>query len=837
LDQLELNTPTPETRVTYFVDVILPVPIPKLFTYRLPYELNKRVEIGQRVVVQFGPRKILTGIIGKIHQIPPTKYEARYILELLDDRPSVNFQQLKLFQWIADYYMSTLGEVINVAIPSGLKLSSESKIQLHPDFSLDFSDYEYSEKEKIVINNLLTRETLTYPEVKELTDLQNINNILKSLIKKEVIIIFEEVKEKYKPKKQKRIRLHSNNIKEKALEAILKKIEKFPKQVDILLKYLKDIPILEDPKSNLKGMEKLNILHGEFSSSSLSTLIKNNVFEEFEVIVPRFEESGQVMGKVSLTDEQQAVKDEIVNLFEKNETVLLHGITGSGKTEVYIELIQSVLDNDAQVLYLLPEIALTTQIVSRLKKIFGDEMGVYHSRFSDNERVEIWNGVLDGRFSFVVGVRSAVFLPFDNLGLVIVDEEHEGSFKQFDPSPRYHARDVSMIMAQIHHAKVLLGSATPSIESYYHAISGKYGLAKLPHRFGVAQLPEIITVDVIKERKKKTMQAEFTSVLLNELTKTIENGEQAIIFQNRRGYSPYITCDDCAWIPKCENCAVSLTYHLYKEELRCHYCGYKQRLPINCEACGSTNIRTISYGTEKLEEDLKLIFHHTIIQRMDLDTTRRKHSYEQIINDFETGKTDILIGTQMVSKGLDFDNVSLVGIFDIDRMLHFPDFRSVERTFQLTTQVSGRAGRREKTGKVVIQTTNPAQKIIDKIIKHDYQSFYEDEIKERQKYRYPPFVRLIKLIIKNSEKDLSQRSANKLAISLKKQLGEHRILGPQEPVINKIRNMFLMDIFIKLERDKINLKEVKKITKEQISLLLLEKEFKKSRVVIDVDPM
>jgi len=837
LGQLELNTPTSDSRVTFFIDVILPVPIPKLFTYRLPYELNNRVEIGQRVVVQFGSRKILTGIIGKIHQSPPTKYEARYILELLDDRPSINLQQLKLFQWIADYYMCTLGEVINVAIPSGLKLSSESKIQLHPNFSLDSSDYEYSEKEKTVINNLLTRETLTYPEVKELTGLQNIHNILKSLINKGVIIIFEEIIDKYKPKKQKRIRLHPDHIGEKALETILKKIEKHPKQVDILLKYLQDIPILEDPESNQIGVRKFNILHGGVSASSLSTLIKNNVFEEFEVIVPRFEESGQVMGKVNLSDEQQTVKDEIVNLFEIKDTVLLHGITGSGKTEVYIELIQSVLDNDAQVLYLLPEIALTTQIVSRLKKIFGDKMGVYHSRFSDNERVEIWNGILDGRFSFVIGVRSAVFLPFDNLGLIIVDEEHEGSFKQFDPAPRYHARDVSLMMAQIHHAKVLLGSATPSIESYYHAISGKYGLTKLSQRFGVAQLPEIITADLIKERKKKTMQAEFTSVLLNDLTQTIENGEQAIIFQNRRGYSPYITCDDCGWIPKCENCAVSLTYHLYKEELRCHYCGYKQRLPINCEACGSTNIRTISYGTEKLEEDLKLIFHHAVIHRMDLDTTRRKQSYGQIINDFETGKIDILVGTQMVSKGLDFDNVSLVGIFDIDRMLHFPDFRSVERTFQLTTQVSGRAGRRGKTGKVVIQTTNPSQKIIDKIIKHDYQSFYEDEIKERQKYKYPPFVRLIKLIVKNTEKNLSQRSANKLAISLKKQLCEHRILGPQEPVINKIRNMFLMDIFIKLEREKINLKEVKKITKEQISLLLLEKEFKKSQVVIDVDPM
>ena len=836
MSQLEFQTAIEDTRQTWFVDIILPVPIPKMFTYRVPHEMDDLVRIGCRVIVQFGSRKILTGVIGRIHENPPEKYEAKYILEVLDDEPVINEIQISLFQWIADYYMCTLGEVLNIALPTGLKLSSESKVQLHPHFDYYESDLEFSDKETIVLETLLKNDSLSYGEISKLLNQKSIYTIIKSLVYKETIIIFEEVKEKYRPKKESRIRLKPQWLPKNELERIFDELANKPKQEAILLHYLQNVPVFNQPELNKKGLIKSSFTSSDLSDSSLRTLIKNDIFEEFEVIVSRFDAYDNSLAEINLTETQLKAKEEILTSFKEKDVTLLHGITGSGKTELYISLIQDALEGGSQILYLLPEIALTTQIVSRLRKIFGDKMGVYHSKFSDNERVEVWKGVLSGRYQFVVGVRSAIFLPFDNLGLIVVDEEHESSYKQYDPAPRYNARDVAMVIGSQHHAKVLLGSATPSMESQYQAQQGKYGLVKLTTRFGAGQLPDFVVADMIREKNKKLSKGEFSSELINAINQALENKEQVIIFQNRRGYSPYITCGECGWIPKCNSCAVSLTYHQYKKELRCHYCGYKEPLPNTCEACGATHLKTIGFGTEKLEEEISLLFPQARVQRMDLDTTRKKRSYDTIISDFEQGNIDILAGTQMVSKGLDFDNVNLVGIFDIDRMLHFPDFRSFERTFQLSTQVSGRAGRRDKKGKVVIQTRNTEQSVLKQIITNGYDRFYANEIAERQAHHYPPFTRLIGVIVKNRDAKLASLTAIKFGNLIKEQLGTKRVLGPEEPVISKIRNEYLMELIIKLERSQVSLSKVKQVLLEARLDLMQEKDLKSSKIIFDVDP-
>ena len=576
----------------------------------------------------------------------------------------------------------------------------------------------------------------------------------------------------------------------------------------------------------------------DISEGSLKTLVKNGIFEEFEIIVSRFEDFNLPdEEKIRLSAAQTQARDEIMSRFEEKQVVLLHGITGSGKTAVYIDLIQQALAGGSQVLYLLPEIALTTQIVGRLKKTFGDRMGIYHSRFSDNERVEVWRDILQGKYSFVIGVRSAVMLPFDSLGLIIVDEEHETTYKQFDPVPRYNARDVAIVLAHLHGAKVLLGSATPSVESYTHALSGKYGLVKLMQRFGEAQLPDIQLVDLIAERKQRKMKNAFSSVLMNELSLNLKKKEQSILFQNRRGYSPYITCEECAFIPKCPNCDVSLTYHQYNQEMRCHYCGYHETTPRLCPACQSPKIKPVGFGTEKIEDDLKLFLPDANVQRMDLDTTRKKNAYQNIIAGFEAGETDILVGTQMISKGLDFDKVSLVGIFDADRSINFPDFRSHERTFQLLTQVSGRAGRRTQPGKVIVQTADPEQELLKKIVAGDFEGFYKHELEERQKFQYPPFVRMIKIVFKHKTEETGKKAAAHLAQLLRQQFGEGMVLGPQAPLVSRIRNYYLQDIIIKIPKDSLLLKTVKNFIREQMILLESDKQFRPIQVFADVDPM
>ena len=828
-----------EETLTYFADIILPVPIPRLFTYRIPQILGDKAVIGQRAIVQFGDRKVLTGIIAHIHHAPPRDYEAKLLLELLDDFPVVTEVQLKFLRWVAEYYLCTLGEVMNAAIPAGLKLSSESMVQIHPAFSLEETTLAFSEKELMLLEKLGS-ETMTYSDISKLLGVKHLYSILKSLVGKEAILLFEEIKDKYRPKTERKVRLASEYLTAPTLEKLFETLSTKPKQEAVLLKYLQEVNILSDPASNKTGILKKKLFTGteDLSESSLNTLIKHNILEEFEIVVSRFEDADEkVPAAIALSPEQQEAQKEIIKGFEEHTITLLHGITGSGKTEIYINLVRQALEGGSQVLYLLPEIALTTQIVHRLKKVFGASMGIYHSRFSDNERVEVWNGVLNGKFKFVVGVRSSVFLPFDNLGLIIVDEEHDGSYKQQEPAPRYHARDAAMVLAQMHHAKVLLGSATPSVESYFQALQGRYAFVKLTKRFGEAQLPKILIADMGRERKQKTAKGDFSGLLMRNIGDTLSKKEQVIIFQNRRGYSPMVNCEDCGWVPKCVNCAVSLTYHQYRHALVCHYCGYKESLPHNCPTCSSTRIKTVGYGTEKLEEELNLHFPDANVQRMDLDTTRSKTGYETIIGQFERGETNILVGTQMVTKGLDFDHVSLVGIFNADRMIHFPDFRAYERAYQLITQVSGRAGRRDKAGTVVIQTLSPDHPLLHTILRHNYESFFKTEIYDRHRHDYPPYTRLIEITLKHTDKKSCNTTATLLANLLRERTSGIKIFGPGEPLISKVRNKYLMTILIKIPRSKTDLAALKLIIQQTIDEILKEKEHRSTRIIADVDPV
>ncbi|MBF9252795.1 primosomal protein N' [Pontibacter sp. 172403-2] len=827
-------------RVTLFADVILPLPLPKLYTYRIPFEMNDEVLVGVRVIVQFGAKRVLSCIVADIHENAPADYQAKYILDVLDDTPIVTAPQLKLFKWIADYYMCTLGEVINAALPSALKLSSESRIQLHPHYNPEEDDFILAPQEEKILLALQDNQALTFTEAGNLLQLKNYHKFIKSLIQKEAIIIYEQVSDKYAPKVVKKVRLSEHFVQEEGLlEELFNQLTPQPKQLDVLLNYLQKVPVHQDIHLNYKGIEKSALTtNTHLSASSINTLIKKGVLEQFDQIVSRFPmDSEPQQLPMALSEYQLQAKDEILGLFKEKDTVLLHGITGSGKTEVYIDLIKHALEGGGQVLYLLPEIALTAQIVTRLMKVFGDKLGVYHSKFSDNERAEVWQGVLSGKFQVVVGVRSAVFLPFHNLSLIIVDEEHEASYKQYDPAPRYNARETALVMASLQGAKTLLGSATPSIESYYNCQTGRWGLVSMTRRFGEAQLPAMELVNVREEQQRKNMHSHFSGKLLTAIEERLQRQEQVILFQNRRGYAPFISCEECSWIPKCKYCAVSLSYHKYNGELRCHYCGYHERMPHDCPACGATTLKSMGFGTEKVEDDLKLLLPNAEIQRMDLDTTKKKNSYQQIIADFESGRTNVLVGTQMVTKGLDFENVSLVGILNADTIINFPDFRAHERAFQLFVQVSGRAGRKGKPGTVIIQTRDPLQPIFRKVHSNDYQGLYEHEIEERLRFGYPPFVRMIRITVKHTEEHTAENAAIVLAKDLADQLGKQQVLGPEVPYIFKIRNQFLQEIHIKLPRESTNLKAAKAQIAQAIANLRLLPDFKGIRVVADVDPV
>lgn len=819
-----------------FADLVLPLAIPKVLTYHIPSHLIGNLQVGSRVIVALGNKKVITGIVSKIHTTVPS-YPTKAIIDLLDPVPIITPTQLAFFQWMAQYYMCTLGEVVKAALPSGLKVTSQSRIYLHAAWNEEQANL--SDQEQVLIQALKNKQHLSYQQVEQLIGQRTVYKLLKSLMDKKAIVTLEEVQEKYLPKTEKQVSLHQQYVnQEQALQALFKQLDKSPKQQDALLQYI-SLVTGSSAKSPLQWVNKKQLLQQDISSHALQSLLKRGILIERSIVVSRLvQRTTTTLPDIALSEAQSQALSSTRTLFETKNTVLLHGITGSGKTEIYTHLIQEVLQQQGQVLFLLPEIGLTTQIVQRLKDRFGDIMEVYHSKYSSHERVEIWNKVLRQEVKLVIGVRSALLLPFHQLQLIIVDEEHEPAYKQFDSSPRYHARDAALMLATYHQAKVLLGSATPAIESYHHAMQGKYGLVKLMERFSQTPLPRIDLVNLRIEQQRKRLQGEFTTSLLKALESTLQQHQQAIIFQNRRGYATCLFCQACAWVATCQQCSVSLTYHQFKDYLVCHYCGYHQHVPLLCPMCSAPALKQMGYGTEKIAETLQQFFPDKHVERMDADTTRKKHSYEQIIANLEKGHTDILVGTQMITKGLDFGDVSLVGVLDIDRLLYFPDFRANERCFQLLTQVSGRAGRRDTQGQVIIQTVNPQHPILEDVVSSNYEQMYHRELLDRQKFRYPPYVRLIKITCQHVHEQVIQDTARMLAQELHRLIGPAHILGPQAPLIAKVKNQYRMDIWVKLPKSTENSLLTTKQQIQQITLHLLSlKSFRQVKISFDVDPL
>jgi len=816
-------------RKTLFVEVILPLAIAKNYTYRVPYELNETVAIGKRAVVQFGKSKLYTAIIAGIGTQPPEKYEAKYLVEILDDKPVVTEQQLQFWQWLAEYYMCNLGEVMNAALPSALKLASETKIMLNKDVEVDRTTLH--DKEFLILEALDLQPELTVSDIVKLLGQKQVMPILKLLFEKNIIHISEEVSERYKPRKRTFITLnpiYNDPENRRELFNILEK--KAPKQADAVLAYIK----LSRHQKTISKNELIE--ESGAGDASIKGLIEKEVFIPEEKNVSRlYYEEEEAIDGFTLSEQQQEALQSVSDQFIEKDVVLLHGVTSSGKTQLYIRLIEEMINSGRQVLYLLPEIALTTHIIERLRMYFGVNIGVYHSRFNDAERVEVWQKVLNNEYKVVLGARSSVFLPFHDLGLIIVDEEHETSYKQFDPAPRYNARDAAIFLANMHGGKVLLGSATPSFESYYNARTHKYGFVELSERFGGVEMPQVEIVSIAEETKAKTIQSHFTSVLIADIKQALENKEQVILFQNRRGYAPVMMCKICAYTPKCINCDVSLTYHKSSGKLHCHYCGYKEDSPVICPACGSTHLEYKGFGTEKIEDELQLILPDARITRMDLDTTRSRNSLQNILNNLEEKKIDILVGTQMVAKGLDFADVTVIGIINADSLLKFPDYRANERSFQMLAQVSGRAGRRGKQGKVVIQTYDPKHRVIKQVIENDYADLYFTEMSERKSFKYPPFYRLINLDIKHKNNEMVYQQATYLAAELRKHFGD-RVIGPQAPLVSRIRNFYIQSILLKFEKDVISINKAKAIIRDTITQFQTTKLSKGSVIQPDVDP-
>ncbi|MBT5402569.1 MAG: primosomal protein N' [Crocinitomicaceae bacterium] len=819
--------------MTQFVDVILPVAVPKLYTYRVPVELTGFVISGQRVIVEFGKRKRYSAIIRKVHGVAPMAYQAKYIEAILDPLPIVTEDQFKFWEWIATYYMCTIGEVMLAALPSALKLASETRIVSNPDFNRDYQ--QLTDSEYLIVEAIEIRNVLSLLEISEILDQKTVYPLIKSLLEKKAVLVEEELINKYKPKIDKYVRLTADYTREESLKNVFDALERAPKQLELLMQLISQSKMFGHSPIEVKK----NSLQKAAGASSAQTaqLVKKGIIEIYEKEIGRIESyDGSLTPFNELSSQQAVALKEIDHAFKSKQVCLLHGVTSSGKTNVYVEKIKETIAAGGKVLYLLPEIALTTQIINRLKKYFGNCIGVYHSKFNANERVEIWNNVLSGKgYDIIIGARSALFLPFKNLDLVIIDEEHENSFKQYDPNPRYHARDAAIVLANISNAKVILGTATPSIETYWSATQGRFGHVKMKKRFGGIQLPEIFCADIQEERRKKKIKGVFTTFLSNAMKIALENGEQIILFQNRRGYAPQWSCDDCGVVPQCSRCDVSLTYHKFQKKLNCHYCGYSINPPSKCDACGSQKLAMIGFGTEKIEEDLALQLPKAKIARMDLDTTRSKSAYQKLLAGFENREIDILVGTQMVTKGLDFDNVALVGVLNADQMLGFPDFRAFERAYQLMAQVSGRAGRKRKRGKVIIQTRNPNHWIIQKVIANDYEAMYHQELLERKNFNYPPFYRLIQLTVKHRDKNLTEEGARELVKLLQVEL-KGWVLGPEFPSIARIRNFYLMNVLIKFDR-KASPTKIKRYINDSIGKLKQNKTFKSCIVKVDIDPI
>ncbi len=813
----------------FFVEVILPLALDKTFTYEISEAEFHFIKPGMRIAVPFKTSKIYTALAVEVHQNKPLLYEAKEIHEIIDEKPIVNHYQIKHWFWIAGYYMCSIGEVYKSAIPSALLLESETIILKNRETEVLKS--ELSDDEFLVYEALEKQNSLKVQDIISILNKKTVLPILQKLLAKEVVYLQEEVKENYQPKLIRFVRLHEKYVNEDGLKELLETLKNAHKQREVVLKYFQLKASTKKPISVKQLSES-----AETSASIIKALIDKEIFEEYFLQTDRTDFLEENLQKeIVLSEAQNKALNDIKQSFEDKNTTLLFGVTSSGKTEVYIELIKEYLQKGRQVLYLLPEIALTTQLVSRLRKHFGNEVAVYHSKYNQNERIEVWNQVLNQseKAKIVIGARSALFLPFQDLGLILVDEEHEQTFKQQDPAPRYHARDTAIVLAELHKAKVLLGSATPSIETFFNTENQKFGLVELTQRFGKTELPKIEIVDLKDKHFRKKMTGHFSDTLLEEINTVLENGEQVILFQNRRGFAPVLECLTCGHIPQCPNCDVSLTYHKLKNQIRCHYCGYAIAKPTHCHACQSVELTTKGFGTEQVQLELEDLFSDKKVIRMDRDTTGGKFGYEKIIDSFKTRESDILVGTQMLAKGLDFDNVGLVGILNADNMLYHPDFRAFERSFQLMTQVSGRAGRSEKQGKVIIQTYSPNHPIIQKVIKNDYVSMYKQELTERQVFEYPPYFRLIKLTLKHRDFEKLRDGSMWLYQSLKNTLGLP-VLGPEEPPVSRIRNEYIRTILIKIPTNK-NLKAVKSIITKNLNSFDAIAPYRSIRIGINVD--
>ncbi len=815
-------------RKTLFVEVILPLFIKGAYTYRVPFEWNEQVAPGKRVIVQFGAQRIYAGLIYKITEEAPKRYEAKYVLDILDEEPIINSFQFKLWEWISSYYLCHLGEVMQAALPGVFKLASETLITKGDLSEVDMATVQ--EKEFLILDALDLVSPLKINDIVKLLGQKTVFPLLKRMFDKKWILISEEISEKYKPKTKAIISLAPEFSDDSGRKSLLDGLNRAPKQQDAVLAFLQ-----LQKSSESVGRKEIMEVSG-CSAAIISALVEKGVFLIREQVVSRLGgEDQELSAEFTLSERQQEALDQIKSCFEDKDVVLLHGVTSSGKTEIFIRLIESALAEQGQVLYLLPEIALTTQITERLKLHFGSRLGVYHSRFNDNERAELWSKVLKGTIQVVIGARSSIFLPFNRLNLVIIDEEHETSYKQFDPAPRYHARDTAVFAAHLHGAKVLLGSATPSIESYYNAKSGKYGFVQLKYRFGQSIPPDIRIVDIKEEARKEKMHSYFSEVLLNEMKEALARREQVILFQNRRGHTPLLQCKTCGNIAKCLHCDVSLTLHKSTGKMHCHYCGYAEEIAPLCMACGSSHIESRGFGTERIEEELELLLPDAKIGRLDMDSTKGKYGFQRVLEDFENQNYHVLVGTQMVAKGLDFGNVHVIGIINADNLIHFPEFRAHERAFSLMAQVAGRAGRRQRQGKVIIQTYSPTHRVLTQVVNDDYESLFKEEIHERKTFSYPPFFRLIRIEIKHKQQEISLAAGNRLAFLLKQSLGE-RVLGPEQPLIARIRNQYLHHITIKIERSGTSLNKIKEFIHQTIQHFGAEKPYKGTRVLIDVDP-
>jgi primosomal protein N' (replication factor Y) len=817
-------------RIDQFADVVLPLALPNLYTYRIPHALTGTLLPGMRIVVQFGKTKRYAAIVWRVHELPPG-YTAKYVEQVLDSEPVVNAKQLALWEWMAEYYLCTRGEILIAALPSGFRLNSETKILINSEASA--SRDELDDEAFIVLEALDVRQSLTLDELEQLLDRKTVYPLVRKLLSQGFILIQEEIRQRYRPRFETFVRLSEAADQENELRKVFDLLEKKAfRQLKVLMAFVQLSERYTQKQTYIKRSALLE--QSGDSGSALAGLVKRGILIQEELEVSRLVlESGENR-EIELSEQQQNALNQLTTAFQTKDVSLLHGVTSSGKTEVYIQQIAEQLRKNCQVLYLLPEIALTTQLITRLCKHFGERVLVYHSKFSEQERVEVWQKVQTGEPLVVVGARSALFLPFQQLGFIIVDEEHDSSYKQNDPAPRYNARETAIWLARLHGVKILLGSATPSVETYYLAQQGRFGMATLTKRYGGTALPEITVVDTKEYTRKKMMKSHFSPPLFEAMQNVLENGEQIILFQNRRGFAPSIECQTCGHVPHCVRCDVSMTYHKHSDQLRCHYCGWSTPPPKQCSACGDTNLRMRGFGTEKIEEEIGILFPTARVARMDLDTTRSKNNMQQLIHNFENRKIDVLVGTQMVTKGLDFGHVALVGILHADQLFNFPEFRAVERSFQLMSQVAGRAGRREKRGQVIIQTFNPLHNVIQHVVAHDYSTMYAEQLTERMEFHYPPFWRLIRITLKNRDEQILINGAQYLAERLRLNFGA-RVLGPEYPPVSRVRDEFLKNILLKFERDA-NSVQLKKIIQAELSGLRSHGDFKKLRVVVDIDP-